>query len=95
MLFDKIIRIGYILQMVKHISPNSNHGSCLAMQCAPATLFWQRCVCWQRSSEGTPSPCVHVLSDEHCSSTVTNCPYWQHHLELQAMVVRDANEGIT
>ena len=27
MLFDKIIRIGYIIQTVKDIPPNSNHGS--------------------------------------------------------------------
>ena len=84
MLLDKLIRIGYILQMVKDIPPNSNR--CLSIQCALVTLFWQRCVCWQRSSEWTPSPCVQVLSDECCSSRVTNCTYWQHHLELQALV---------
>ena len=89
MLFDKIIRIGYILQMVKEIPPNSNR--CLSMQCE-RQLHYILASCndvsvgREGSPEGIPSPCVHVLSDEYCSSRVTNCPYWQHHLELQAMV---------
>ena len=42
MLFDKIIRIGYILQMVKEFPPNFNHGSYLIVpQCNlhPAKVF--------------------------------------------------------
>ena len=56
------------------------HIHCLPMKCHvhPAMLFWQRSVCWQRSSDVIPPPCEHTSSDEDCSSRITNSYYPQY-----------------
>ena len=91
MLFEKIISLGYILQMVVDIYRVSNHGTIfIVAQCNvhPAMLVWQRSVCWQRSSEVIPHPWAHIVwrglvfeDNQQLLSTVAT------QFELQAMVV--------
>ena len=60
MLFEKIVRLGTSVQMVKDIVRSSKYNTiCIVFQCNahPAMLFWQRGVSYEKSSDVIPSPC--------------------------------------
>ena len=64
MLFEKIISLGYILQMVMKISGVSNHGTmyCLPMQCASRyTILAMKSLLAAILRSNSSSMCAHIV----------------------------------
>ena len=65
MIFEKIVRLGTFIQMVKDIFQISKHNTIILFivsqyNAHPAMLFWQRGFSYEKSFDVIPSPCEHV-----------------------------------